>query len=180
MADQIDLGVALDGIVASLAAQFPDCRLVAAEDESRTEIRTPAILVQISELEPDPDNSPHTGQFSCLVHVEARVVLGYRTPKVRREVLKLAGALATFVQDNRLGSEWGHAIVLAVEPDEFAPQADKFDLWRVEWVHSADLGETYFVDGDLVSEVYLSWSPDIGVPNEPAYERVDNMVDGND
>lgn len=172
MADPIDLSAALDSVVASLAAQFPELKTVAAEDESRTELAAPALLVEVTELEPDPDREPFTGQFPVLVHIEARVVIGYRTAQARRQVMKLAGAVATFVHNNRLGVAWGHGVVLAVEPDEFAPQADQFDLWRIEWVHSADLGETWFVDGDPVSEVYLSWAPDIGIPHEDDYEQV--------
>ena len=170
MSNPIDLGAALDKIVAELGVQFSTFMTVAAEDESRTKLEVPAIIVQLSELEPDPDGDPLTGQFPCLVHVEARIILGYRTPKVRREVIKAAGALATFVHNNRLGIGWGAATVLAVEPDEFAPQADQFDIWRVEWVHRADIGESYFVDtGVTPTQILTSWSPDIGIGHEADY-----------
>ena len=106
MAEALDLGAALDTVVATLAAAFPTFKTVAAEDETRKTLEVPAIIVQMSELEPDPDKDPHTGQFPCLVRIEARIVLGYRTPKVRREVLKAAGALAAAVHSNRLGVAW--------------------------------------------------------------------------
>jgi len=170
MADPIDLGAALDTVVATLAAEFDTFKNVAAEDESRDKLEVPAIILQMPELEPDPDKDAHTGQFPCLVHLEARIVMGHRTPKVRREIVKAAGALAAFIHSNRLGVTWGGAKILAVEPDEFAPQADSFDIWRVEWVHSADVGNSYFVDeGVTPSQVLTFWSPDIGANHEGAY-----------
>ena len=176
MAEALDLGAALDTVVATLAAAFPTFKTVAAEDETRKTLEVPAIIVQMSELEPDPDKDPHTGQFPCLVRIEARIVLGYRTPKVRREVLKAAGALAAAVHSNRLGVAWGAAAVLAVEPDEFAPQADQYDVWRVEWAHAADIGPSFFIDdGVTPTQLLTSWSPDIG----PAHEQ-DYVSEGGD
>jgi hypothetical protein len=170
MNEPIDLGLALDTIVAQLGAAFATFKTVAAEDEARTKLAVPAIIVQISELEPDLEKDAHTGQFPCLVRLEARVVMGHRTPKVRREVAKAAGAIAAFVHNNRLGVAWGGATVLSVEPDEFAPQADNFDIWRIEWAHSADIGQSYFVDdGVTPREILSSWAPDIGPDNEGEY-----------
>lgn len=174
MSDAIDLGVAQDQVVGALAAEYQGFRTVAAEDESRTELRVPAIIVDFTEIEPDPDREPHTGQFPCLIRVEARIVLGHRTPQVRREVIKAAAALAAFVHNNRFGVKWGAATVIAVEPDEFAPQIDTFDIWRVEWTHSCDLGQTYFVDDGVTPSIVLtSWSPLIGPPNEGHYVSED-------
>ena len=171
MSDSIDLGLALDAVVASIQSQFVAFKTVAAEDEKRTELAVPAIILQMSELEPALDADPHSGQFPCLVHIEARLVLGHRTPKVRREVIKAAGALAAFVHSNRFGVRWGAAVILAVEPDDFAPNADQFDIWRLEWVHQADLGVAFDWDeGVTPSEIVSSWAPDIGPGREGSYE----------
>lgn len=170
MADPIDLGAALDIVIATLAAEFSTFKTVAAEDEGRSALAVPAIIVQLSELEPDPDKDPHTGQFPCMVRIEARIVMGHRTPKVRREVVKAAAALASFVHSNRLGVPWGAAQVIAVDPDEFAPQAENFDIWHVEWVHRADIGPSYFVDeGVTPIELLTSWSPNTGTALEGDY-----------
>lgn len=163
MSDPIDLGLALDGIVAAISAQFPTFKTVVAEDESRTELKVPAIVVQISELEPDPEKDPHTGQYPCMVRLEARVIMGHRTAQVRREIAKAAGALAAFTNSNRFGTPWGAAVILSCEPDEFDPEARQFDIWRVEWAHQADLGPSYFVDEGVTPEMVLtSWAPEIG------------------
>lgn len=170
MSEPIDLGDALETIVETLKGEFGTFKTVAAEDENRKKLSVPAIIVQLSELEPDPDKDAHTGQFPCIVRVEARIVMGHRTPKVRREVIKAAGAVAAFVHNSRLGVAWGAAKVLAVEPDEFAPQADQFDIWRVEWAHSADIGTSYFIDdGVTPTELLTSWAPEIGPEHEGDY-----------
>lgn len=174
MTDFINLDVALDTVVSQLAAQFPTIKTVSAEDENRNELPVPALVIQFSEIEPDPDADPHTGQFPCRLRVEARIVLGHRTPKVRREVIKAAGAIASFVHSNRLGVKWGPAVVIAVEPDEFAPLADTFDIWRIEWAHTLNLGESYFVDDGITPTIVLtSWAPEIGIQHEGAYVAED-------
>lgn len=171
MPDAIDLGWALDAVVAELATKFATFKTVAAEDEERRKLEVPAMLVQISELEPLPGGDPHTGQFPCLVRFEARIVMGHRKPKVRREVLKAAGALATYVHNSRLGVAWGAATVLSVEPDEFAPNADQFEIWQVEWVHEACIGDSYFVDESTTpSELLTAFAPSVGAAHEHAYK----------
>lgn len=170
MTEAVDLGDALDTVVAALAGKFPTFKTVAAEDESRKELEVPALIVQFSEIEPDPDRDPHTGQFPARLRVEARIVMGHRTAKVRREVIKAAGAVATFVHNNRLGVPWGAGVVVAVEPDEFAPVVETHDVWLIEWAHTVDLGDSYFVDdGVTPTEVLTSWSPNVGPDHEGDY-----------
>ena len=177
MSEPLDLGLALDAIVAALGAQFATFKTVAAEDESRASLALPAIIVQMSEIEPELDRDPETGQFPGLVRVEVRVVMGKRTPKVRREAITAAAAVAAFAHKERFGVLWGAAVIAAIEPDEFSPVADQFDVWRVEWGHSADFGASYFVDeGETPTMVLASFVPEIGEPNEGAYVQVAGNV----
>ena len=170
MTEAVDLGEALDKIVADLAAKFPTFKTVAAEDEGRKELQVPAIIVQFSGIEPEPDKDPHTGQLSARVRVEARIVMGHRTPQVRREVIKAAAALGVYIQNNRFGVKWGAAEVVGIDPDEFAPIVETHDVWMVEWGHTVDLGDSYFVDeGVTPTEILTSWAPEIGPGNEGSY-----------
>lgn len=173
MAEPIDLGEALDAVVTSIRAQFAGFKVEAAEDLDRRQLPVPCILVAIAELEPDLDNDPTTGEFPCLVRFEARVVLGHRTAQVRREVLKAAGAVAAFVHKNRFGIRWGGARVLSVEPDEFAPTAQEFDVWLVEWAHRAAIGQSLEIDASVVpTDVFLSQEPSIGADHLDDYVKV--------
>jgi hypothetical protein len=174
MSAEIDLGEALDAIVAALAAKFPTFKTVAAEDESRVELEIPALIVQLNGLEPEPERDPHTGQLAVRVRVEARVVMGHRTEQVRREGIKAAAAVAVFANQNRFGIAWGAAEVIGVDPDDFAPSADKLDIWLVEWGHLADLGSSFFVnEGVTPSEVFTGWGPNVGPDNLAAYQAED-------
>ena len=171
--EPIKLGEALDAVVAALTAKFPVVHSVVAEDESHTDLRLPAIIVQISEIEPTPDADQHEGQFPCNVHFEARIILGHRTPKVRRLICEGSAGVAAFVHNNRMGVPWGAGVVLACEPDEFAPQVDKFDVWRVEWVHAANVGPFLALPDEFQpTQVFLSRAPEIGVPHESDYVEV--------
>lgn len=168
----LDLDGALARIVARCAETFTNFKTVVAEDETRQKLELPAILIQLSELEPDLENDPHTGQFPCLVHIDARIVMGHRTPRVRREVAKAAGALAAFAHKNRFGTAWGEARILSVEPDDFAPHADQYDIWHIEWVHAAQLGPHYIERAEgLPAQVLMSWAPDVGPDHENSYHE---------
>jgi hypothetical protein len=169
----LDLSVALSSVVSKLSERFPDLNVVVAEDVERTDIAVPALVCQIAEIEPDPEREPLTGEFPCLVRVQARIVLGHRTPKVRMATLQLAGAIAAAVHTNRFGVEWGGGRVFIVEPDEFSPDADRFDVWLVEWVHAARLGEGFALPDEFQpTEVLVSHAPQIGLDHEANYVEV--------
>ncbi|RYH04126.1 hypothetical protein EU805_01780 [Salipiger sp. IMCC34102] len=170
--ENVDLDAALEAVRAGFAERFPGVNVVIAEDAEDDELPVPALVCQISEIEPDPDGDPLTGQFPCLVRVQARIVLGRRTPAVRMQTLKLAGAVAAQVHAERFGVKWGAATVIAVEPDEFAPAAARFDVWLVEWVHAARLGDAFELPPEfLPSEVLVSHAPRVGIPHEADYEE---------
>lgn len=172
MSDLVKLETAIDKIKDAIKAEFPDFDVQASEDVGRGKLKTPSILLQLTELEPNPEADCENGQFPCFVHVEASVILGANIAKVRRETLKASGALAAFVHDNRLGVPWGTAKLIAVEPDEFSPNATEASIWRLEWVHEANVGPAYDFDSGVTPSIVLtSWSPDIGSENEGAYSQ---------
>jgi len=173
MENTLDLSTATDTMVETLKVAFPAFKTIMAEDERTDKIDVPALLVQITELEPDPDRDNSTGEWPCLVHVEARVVYGYRTAKVRREVARAAGAVAAFAHNDRLGVKWGPGVVIACNPDDFSPQANQFDVWLIEWVHQADIGPRFTVEEGVVpAQVLSGWSPKIGDGNDSEYLEV--------
>ena len=171
--NDLDLEAALAGVVAGLAVRFPDLNVVVAEDVESVDLPVPAMVCQIAEIEPDPDGDQLTGQFPCLVRVQARIVLGHRTPKVRMATLKLAGAVAAAVHTERFGVAWGGGRVFIVEPDEFSPDADRFDVWLVEWLHSASLGNGFALPAEFQpSQVLVSEAPLIDAGNHGAYREL--------
>lgn len=176
MEDELNLVGVTETVVETLRAEFPEFKTVIAEDEREErgdKVDVPALLVQLTELEPNPDSDGSDGKWPCLVHFEARIVYGFRTPKVRRQTAASAGSIAAFVHNNRLGVGWGGAQVLACAPDEFAPKAEQYDIWQIEWAHKADLGKSALPPHeDLPAHVYLGHAPEIGPEHEGNYEEV--------
>jgi hypothetical protein len=167
---QIDVETALDAIVSGIKAQFPEFRSVIAEDEPSDALSVPAVLVQLSEIEPEPDSDPMTGQLACVFRIEARIVMGALSPSARLAAATAAGRLAAFVPENRLGALWDGALVLAVEPDEFAPGADQFVIWRVEWAHAGRLGDSNVpIETSTPEQRLVAQAPDIGSGNAADY-----------
>lgn len=169
----VDVAEAWDTVIGTLAEAFRGFSVEAGADADRQQLKLPAILVDLTELEPDPEADATTGEWPCLVHFRAYVIYGYRKDNVRRAVAKAAGALAATVHSNRLGVRWGGGIVIDTGPDDFSSPAGQVEVWAVEWVHRADIGDRFILEeGPAVAEVYLSWAPDIGEDHRDDYEEV--------
>ena len=168
----LDLDALHDGIIASIRAAFPDIATVEDYREERQSLPIPAVLIELTELEPAPDEDPGTEQLAALARFDAHIVLGFRTPQIKREIRKLAAALALHVHTNRWGQRVGPAEVTAIVPDDFTPELDQFEVWRVEWQQMVHIGESVWRNDGAAPIPFFSWAPQIGPDNEPAYEPV--------
>lgn len=180
----IDLSELHAGIELAIRAQFPDLKLVEfyREEEERRPPepeQLPACLLEMSEMEPTPDVDPGTEQLAVNARFEARVIVGFRTPRAKLEVRKLAAALAVFLRQKR----WPHptetgktiptgpADVVTIMADDFNPELDRFEVWRVEWLQPLHLGIGIWKDEGITPQSPLySWRPDIGDGNAHKYE----------
>ena len=167
----VTLGALHDAIVAQLAAQFPSYKTVAFYRDDETEqLATPALLLDMTEAEPQPEADAGTGQWPVLLRFEARVILAQRGAASRLDVRRAATALATFLHLRRwTGIATDSCQVIACEPDEFAPHLDRFGVWRVEWVQLAFLGESAWAGGGETPAAYYSFAPKIGQPHASNY-----------
>lgn len=166
------------GIIAAISAKFPAFQTVQAYRLERRNLPTPACLVELTEMDAAPDVDPGTQQLAVNARFEALLVIGFRqgvnNPKL--EIRKLAAAFAAFVRLNRWGCHIGPAEVIGAYPDDFDPELDQFECWRVEWQQIIHLGNTVWTDGGEVPTPYYSWSPDIGIPHEPDYVEMTGPV----
>jgi hypothetical protein len=169
----IDLDALHDAIVASIAAQFPALRTVEDYREDRKQLTLPAVLVSLTDLEPDPDEDPGTEQLAAIARFEAQIVIGFRTANAKREIRKLAAALAHHIYGNRWGQPVEAARVTSIVQDDFSPELDRFEVWRVEWQQIVHIGTSIWDnDGVIPTEVLVSFAPDIGPDNEPSYTDI--------
>ncbi|MBS3958287.1 MAG: hypothetical protein KGZ52_02650 [Xanthomonadaceae bacterium] len=170
----VDLKVLHEAIVSAIAAQFPALQTVEAyrEETERTQLPTPACLVELFELDASAEDDPGTGQLALMARFEARLVLGYREVSAKIEVRRLAAALAQFVLRKRwgLGPGVGPAEVIGCYPDDFDPRLDQYEVMRVEWQQLVRIGtDVWSGEGVPVEDVRYAWSPRIGPPFADEY-----------
>lgn len=180
MADfkELNLDTLHQSILDSITAAFPAVQTVEDYPETRKRIQVPAILVELSELDEAIEDDAGTEQLPLRARFEARIIIGFRTPNAKREIRKLATSLALHVKNQRwsLGAFGvGPAEVLGVYPDEFEPELDQYEVWRVEWQQLIHIGVNVWApDPDAVvpTTVMLGYDPEIGPPNEEDYIQV--------
>ncbi len=189
----IDLAVVHDAIVADIKAAFPHLQTVEFYREDRKSLTTPACLLELTELEADPDNDPGTEQLAVLAKFEAELVIGFRQKpgdiaRAKLSIRVLAAALEAWLRMRRWTNPadpvkklpTGEAIVLGAYQDDFSvmgrqrdQELSQFEVWRVEWQQRMHLGKTVWTDeGITPTTVYSGVSPDIGQDNEDQYSQV--------
>lgn len=161
-----------EGIVSAIKTQFPTLKTVEAYRLDRKNLPTPACLLEITEMDAAPDIDPGTEQLAVTARFEARFVIGFRqggkNPKL--EVRKLAAAFAAFARLKRWGCPIGPAEVIGAYQDDFDPELDQFECWRVEWQQVIHLGDTVWKDDGEVPTPHFSWTPNLGPEHSDAYE----------
>jgi hypothetical protein len=173
VADNIDLDQLHDAILAKIKEQFPSLQTVEAYGADRKDLVVPAVLLELVDMEADPDSDPGTEQLAVVTKWAARVVFSFRQENLKREIRKLAGALSVLVHDNRWGQSVSPAKVTVIGPDAFDPAFDKFEVWAVEWDQQVDLGGNVWTgEGITPDRAMVGYSPDIGPSKEGEYTEL--------
>lgn len=167
-----------EGIVQAIKAQYPDLKTVEAYRLDRQNLPTPACLIELTDMETGVDPDPGTEQLAVMARFEAKFVISFRqglkNPKL--EVRKLAASFAHFARLQRWGCPIGPADVLSISQDDFDPELDQFECWRVEWQQIIHLGDSIWNwSGETPTPVF-SWAPNIGIPHEPEYKPFDEFT----
>lgn len=164
----------------AIKAQFPDLATVEFYSEVRKNVPKPACLLELTEMDVTMDDDPGTEQLAVMASFEARLVIGFRDNdmKAKLEVRKLAGALAAWIHKtrNRWGLPVGPATVVGCYQDNFEPELDQYEVWRVEWQQTLHLGETIWTDGTRPDGAFYSFTPDVGLGNEDKYRALDGVT----
>lgn len=173
--DAIDLGQLHDNIVAWIAEAFPSVATVAAypEEDDRGTLMAPAILIELAELEATPDRDPGTEQLAMTAKFEALVIIGFRTANAKREIRKLAASLAHYILRKRWGLPVGPAEVIGCYRDEFDPNLDEYEVFRVEWQQIVNIGEGVWKNDGIVPTPVYSWAPKVGEPFRDNYRTLE-------
>lgn len=187
---EIDLAELHQAIETAIRDQFPALKTVEfyrEEDDRKPPApeQLPACLLEMSEMEPEPDDDPGTDQLAVNARFEARLIISFREPRAKLEIRRLAAAFAAWLRLKR----WPHptkpgrtlptgpAQVIAILPDDFGPELDRYEVWRVEWLQPIHLGKGTWNDEGVVPGAPLygsplySWAPDIGFGHENDYQE---------
>lgn len=170
-----DFAAHLAAVVARLSQAFPAVPTVAEYPRLRQKIAAPAILVELADATPADDAG--TGQLCTAARFEARIVFdqvpaaGSNPPL---QALSLAAAVAQEIfTASRFGQPVGPARDIRIEPDQFKPELAGYCVWLVEWTHDVRLGDSVWDgEGILPSEIYVGYSPEIGLPHEDDYVKI--------
>lgn len=162
------------GILAAIRAQFPELQTVDAYSEERGKIAAPACLIELTDFEPDAAEDGGTGQLVGVANFSARFLIGFRQPGMRPklEIRRLALAFAAFAHKQRWGLPIGGAQVVGAWSDDSDPELDQYEVWRVEWRHVIDLGETVWKPGVRPTGVWLGIAPAIGAAHIDDYVKI--------
>lgn len=170
---ETDLDALHDAIIAAIRAAHPVFATVEAYREDRKDLPVPACLIELADMEPQPGDDPGTEQLCVMARWELFVVMGFREASVKRAVPKLAAAVALTVNRNRWGLKVGAAEVTAIEPDDFRPELDQYEAWRVDWQHLIHIGPSVWRDdGAVPSQVLSNFAPEVGPLFEGNYDPI--------
>lgn len=177
MANNLDLDLLHDAILDKIREQFPDLQTVEDYDAPRKDLAVPAVLLELIDMEADPDSDPGTEQLAVVTKWAARVMFSFRQDNVKREIRKLAGALGVLVHDNRWGQTVNPAKVTVIGPDAFDPAFDKFEVWAVEWDQQVDLGASVWTgEGITPDRIMIGFDPKIGPGSEADYIELEDST----
>jgi hypothetical protein len=175
---EIDLDTLHDAVVAAITAGMPTVASVEAYPEQRAALSLPAVLVDLEDMEGAPEADPGTEQLAMRTRWRARLILGFRTADVHRQVRKGAAQLAHLIHLNRWGQPVEPARVTLVGPDPFDPDLDQYEVWVVEWEQIVHLGASVWDCPGVVPEtVYLGVAPETGPDHVSEYEQVNSEPD---
>ena len=154
-------------IVAGLSAALPKDLTVAAYPVLSRTIRLPAVLVDLSEMEPGED--PGTGETAVVGIWQARCIVD---PNATDAYLQLRTLAAQVICTLR-AQNWGLPVEVAkfaqAGEDSFHPELDGYLVWLVEWRQEFHLGEYEWPWPDEHLEIMLGIYPETGPGNEPDY-----------
>lgn len=167
MSNGIDLTALHEAIKASLIDEFPSVS-VDYYDRPGEKLTTPAIRFELAEINPANPDDTGTEQLEVELRFSAECVYAYKSGG-KIGVRLLAASLAKFVQGNRFSSLISAGSFVSANPETFS---DEYETWRVDWTHTALLGDSIWDGGIIPVEVNASAYPRIGTPFLTDYTRL--------
>jgi hypothetical protein len=178
--DGTDLAAMHQAITDGIAGAFPGVHVEFYREDRKnlplgdgTDKPSAYVLLDLPEMDATADApDPGTEQQALRARFEAEIIMRALKPGAKVDVRVLAGSLAAYLRQR---SRWpgvlnGPIHVSGCYRDDFNPELDQFEVWRVEWTQEVRLGEGVWKEtGDTPANVFLAFVPADG-PREPAVE----------
>lgn len=163
---QVDLFDLHESMLNAIKEAFPVLQTVECyRDDRTTKVTMPAALLELTEMEADPAQDPGTEQLAVTARFELRFILGFRSRESKLQARALSAAFAAHLRKNPRwpGIPSGPAEVIGCYRDEFDPELDQYEVWRVEWAHTLHLGDSTW-DPEGITPTTVTLIRDNGEP----------------
>lgn len=175
--DQIDLAALHTKIAEKIDAKFgASVKTIAAYSRYMDKIEVPAITFELDTIEASDPSDIGTEQLQVDLRFSAALIYSYKAGN-KFAVRLMAANFAAFLQGQRWGMPVTPARFIAASALDFDPDNAEYETWRVEWQHTCLLGPTAWpTGGALPTDVRASWVPNIGIPHEPDYVPIQDIL----
>jgi len=142
-------------IIEKIRQNFTSLQTVADYAVYENAIQTPACFVEFEQAELSKDVGTEQLPMTCRVII--RLILGFNSPTVQKELRNLSISMANFIHQNR----WGHpdtspAKLLGCYPDDFEPNAERYKVWKVEFEQDVLFGQSIWTnEGVIPTEITI-------------------------
>jgi hypothetical protein len=162
-----------DAITAAIKDAVPELDEITYYAIKRDRIRTPSVIIELKEWTP-ADKDDGTGMHSWDFSWSAYVFVKFCREIAKLELRELAMKVCMAVEENRFGIQASPANVTLCEQDDFDPEWDAYEVFRIDWTQTARVGvNVWKADNETHPEhLMVSESPDIGIPHEDDYLEV--------
>jgi hypothetical protein len=129
-------------------------------------------LFDLTEMEP-ADMDPATEQMAVMAKFTAAIIIKSLQPDACLLVRVLAGQYAAFLRKQlRWPSVLNGGILLSgCYKDDFSPELDQFEVWRIDWSQEIWLGNVYEAPPPMPTTPLFSYVPIVGVPYKSEYQE---------
>lgn len=163
-------------IVDGLAAAHAGVSVIAYRPEDPSaKPPTPAVLLELVEINPGINDG--SGRTAVELRFDAYVLIGGFTAERQRALRALAMGVIRTVKDNRWGARIGPAVFLGSFSDEWRPELETHDAWRIEFMHAAQLADVTYHAPDETADppgsVFFGLAPENGPDNLDKYVEVE-------
>lgn len=149
-------------------------------DRLRGSIDVPAVLIDCVRF-PVLDDSMVQGEIRVTAQGNLFVLVDFKRLNAQSFARHLALQLGRFIHRRNWSVSGAHPTITSnIEKDDFSPELDRFEVWRVDFSFIVTVSPES-LEGYLLSPetVLFSYVPRVGPPHEPAYRSINEfIVDG--